>query len=148
MIMRALICAFGALLITAAAAGPVAAADDDPRTPITLPADLRGAFLEHMRHHMDSLDDVIAELADGNFKGAANVARDELVPGSGAGFGRYLPVEFRELGLGMHRAAATFADVADAVPAEPTAADWQKTIDALRGISTHCRACHASYRLE
>jgi|APTNR8051073442_1049403.scaffolds.fasta_scaffold05667_5 hypothetical protein len=145
---RAFTLAFAAFLIAAAAAGPTLAANEDPRTPITLPADVRAAFLEHMRQHMNSLDDVIIELASHDFKGAARVARDELVPGSGAGFGRYLPVDFRELGLGMHRAAADFADVADAVPAEPTAADWEKVIEALRGISTHCRACHSAYRLQ
>jgi hypothetical protein len=60
---------------------------------------------------MDSLDDVMAQLATADFKGAGKVAREQLVPGSGAGFGRYLPVEFREMRLGMHRAAADFAEV-------------------------------------
>ena len=85
-----------------------AAAAEDPRMPLKLP-DMRGAFLEHMRHHMDSLD-VMAQLATADFKGA-KVARERLVPGSGAGFGRYLPVEFREMCVGMHRAAADFAEV-------------------------------------
>jgi cytochrome c556 len=128
-----------------AAASPV---EEDPRIPVTLPPEMRPAFLQHMRDHMDSLDDVMAELGKGDFKGAARAAREELVPGSGAGFGRHLPLEFREMGLAMHRAAATFADVADAVPADPTAAHWQKTMEALQGISTHCRACHATYRVE
>jgi hypothetical protein len=63
-----------------------------------------------MRHHMYSLDDVMAQLATADFKGAGKVAREQLVPGSGAGFGRYIPVEFREMRLGMHRAAADFAE--------------------------------------
>ena len=58
-----------------------------------------GAFLEHMRHHMDSLEDVIAALAAADFKGAGKVAREQLVPRFGAGF---FPVEFRGMGLGMH----------------------------------------------
>lgn len=142
--VRFAIVALATMLITAGAF----AAEEDPRTPIKLPPDQRGAFLEHMRHHMDSLDDVMAELASANFKGAATVAREQLVPGSGAGFGRYLPLEFREMGLGMHRAAADFAAVADAVPAQPTAADWEKTMTALQAISTHCRACHSAFRIE
>jgi cytochrome c556 len=142
--MRFLMVALAAVSIVAT----VAAAEDDPRTPIKLPPDMRGAFLEHMRHHMDALDDVMAEVANADFKAAAKVAREELVPGSGAGFGRYLPLEFRELGLGMHRAAAEFADVADAVPAEPTPADWQKVVTSLQAISTQCRACHATFRVE
>ena len=126
----------------------LAAAEADPRTAIALPADLRPAFLAHMRHHMDALDDIIARLAAADFKGAAGVARTELEPGSGAGFGRYLPLEFREMGLGMHRAAAEFATVAEAVPAQPAAADWQKAIAALQTLSAHCRGCHGAFRVE
>lgn len=125
-----------------------AAADEDPRRTITLPADMRGAFLDHMRHHMDSLDDVMFRLAEGDFRGAAAVARDELVPGSGAGFGRHLPIDFREMGLAMHRAAADFAETVDAAPTPPSAADWQAAVTALQEISAHCRNCHATFRIE
>jgi cytochrome c556 len=131
-----------------AAPGQTLAAEADPRTPIAMPADLRPAFLAHMRHHMDALDDIIARLAAADFKGAAGVARMELVPGSGEGFGRYLPLEFREMGLAMHRAAAEFAAVAEAVPARPAVADWQKSIAALQTISAQCRGCHGAYRVE
>jgi hypothetical protein len=84
-------------LVAAPLVAPAAA--EDARTPIKMPPDMRSAFLEHMRHHMDSLDDVMTQLAAADFRGAAKVAREQLVPGSGAGFGRYLPVEFREMGL-------------------------------------------------
>lgn len=136
------------VLAVLAQARTLAAAEADPRTPIALPADLRPDFLAHMRHHMDALDDIIARLAAADFKGAAAVARTELEPGSGAGFGRYLPLEFREMGLGMHRAAAEFAAVAEVVPAQPTVADWQKAIAALQTISAQCRGCHGAYRVE
>ena len=136
------------LLAAIVVAPPVLAAEADQRTAIALPADLRPDFLAHMRHHMDALDDIIARLAAADFKGAAGVARAELEPGSGAGFGRYLPVAFREMGLGMHRAAAEFATVAEAVPVQPTVADWQNAIAALQTISAHCRGCHGAYRVE
>ncbi|MFO1152724.1 MAG: hypothetical protein U1E42_03515 [Rhodospirillales bacterium] len=138
---RIALCLIALLVATSAAA-------EDPRTPIEMPPDLREAFLEHMRHHMDSLDDVMAQLAAADFKGAAKVARERLVPGSGAGFGRYLPVEFREMGLGMHRAAANFAEIADSVPAQPTSTDWKKAMEALQTISVQCRACHSAFRLQ
>jgi cytochrome c556 len=136
------------MAVLLAASRAAAAAEDDPRTAVALPPDLRPAFLEHMREHMDSLDDVMAALARADFRGAAEAARQQLVPGSGAGFGRLLPVDFREMGLAMHRAAADFADVAASVPAPPTAADWQKTMAALHDISATCRACHATFRVE
>ena len=134
------------LLVAVVIVTPAAA--EDGRTPIEMPPEVRSAFLEHMRHHMDSLDDVMAQLAVADFRGAAKAAREQLVPGSGAGFGRYLPVEFREMGLAMHRAATDFAEVADAVPAQPSAADWKKTMEALQTISFQCRACHSAFRVQ
>lgn len=128
--------------------GGVSAAAEDPRTEISLPADMRDAFLEHMRDHMDSLDDVMSRLADGDFKGAAEVAREQLVRGSGKGFGRYLPIEFREMGLAMHQAAAAFAETVENVQTQPTAADWQEAMAALQEISAQCRNCHSSFRIE
>jgi hypothetical protein len=125
-----------------------ARADDDARTPVHLPPDVRTAFLAEMRVHMESLDDVMAAVAAGDFKDAARLARDELAAGSGKGFGRYLPIEFREIGLAMHRAAADFADVAAAMPVEPGAADWRKLMIALEGISSYCRTCHGAFRVE
>jgi cytochrome c556 len=135
-----------ALAVVLMAAGDAAA--EDMRTAITLPADMRGDFLEHMRDHMDSLDDVMVELAAADFKAAATVARERLVPGTGAGFGRFLPIEFREMGLAMHRAAAEFAQVVARVPPEPTAADWQQAMTALEDITAQCRGCHSAFRIE
>jgi len=47
---------------------------EDPRTVITLPAPIAEAFRAEMHGHMRSLDDVLYELADGNYEGAANIA--------------------------------------------------------------------------
>ncbi len=127
---------------------PAAAAEEDPRTPVRLPQELRGEFLAEMRRHMESLDDLIAAVAAADFKGASKTALEEFATGSGKGFGRHLPIEFREIGLGMHRAAADFAAVANAVPATPSDADWRKVLVALQAISSHCRACHGAFRVE
>ena len=134
------------LLIASLMVTPAAA--EDPRAPVKLPPDVRAAFMEEMRHHMDSLDDVIAALAAADFAAAAKGARTELAIGGGKGLGRFMPVEFREMGLGMHRAAADFAEVADAVPAQASAADWKKTMEALQMISAQCRGCHSAFRVE
>lgn len=134
-------------LATLLASLPMEAVGDE-RTPVQLPTELRAEFLAEMRKHMDSLDDLISAMASAEFRQAAKVARDELVPGSGKGFGRFLPLEFREIGLGMHRAAAEFAAVAEAVPSPPSEADWRKVMTALSAISSHCRACHDAFRIE
>ena len=54
--MRTMILA--AALVLPMAAVP-AAAEDDTRTAIELPADVRTQFLEHMRTHLNSLNDVV-----------------------------------------------------------------------------------------
>ncbi|SDE05741.1 cytochrome c [Rhodospira trueperi] len=46
----------------------------DPRTVVTLPAPVAEAFRAEMRGHMRSLDDVIFELAEGNYDAAAALA--------------------------------------------------------------------------
>jgi cytochrome c556 len=123
-------------------------AAEDLRAPVKLPPDVRAAFMEEMRHHMDSLDDVIAALAAADFARAAKAARTELAIGGGKGLGRFMPVEFCDMGMTMHRAAADFADVAASVPAEPSSADWKRAMGALEDISAQCRGCHSAFRVE
>lgn len=67
-----LVCTALALCIGSAPAG--AQQFEDPRTVITLPAPIAEAFRAEMRGHMRSLDDVLYELADGNYDAAANIA--------------------------------------------------------------------------
>lgn len=138
--------AIGLLAVALTSVGPLAA--EDTRTSVKLPPDVRAAFLDEMRHHMDSLDNVIAAVAAPDFPRAAEVARTELGMGSGKGFGRFMPIEFREMGLAMHRSALEFADVAAAASAPPSAEDWSKVVGALSSVSSNCRACHSVFRVE
>ena len=112
---------------------------EDPRAPLKLAPDVRTAFMEEMRHHMVLLYYVIAALAAADFAAAAKAARTELAIGGGKGLGRFMPVEFREMGMAMHCAAADFTDVAASVPAEPSGADWKRAMGALEDISAECR---------
>jgi len=143
--MRVLTLAMLALLGCAVS---VPAAADDGRTVIRLPAETRSGFLDEMRGHMDALDDVISALAAKEFARASHVARTELGIGSGKGFGRFMPPEFREMGMAMHRSALDFADAAAATPPVPAAQDWARAMMALQSVSTACRACHSAFRIE
>ena len=134
-------CIASCLLIASLMVTPAAA--EDPRAPVKLPPDVRAAFMEEMRHHMDSLDDVIAD-----FAAAAKAARTKLAIGGGKGLGRFMSFEFREMGMAMHRAAADFADIAASMPAEPSDADWKRTMGGLEDISAQCRGCHSAFRVE
>lgn len=139
------------LLAALLLASPVAvhAADvNDARMAVVLPPDIRTGFLEEMRGHMDSLDEVISAVAAADFRKAAATARTALGMGSGKGYGRHMPMEFRTMGMAMHRAALDAADVADAMPANPGAGDWARVVSALANLSSHCRGCHAAFRVQ
>lgn len=73
---------FFALLLTGFAEPYTqASAAEDPRTAITLPADTAADFLAEMRVHMANLDDIVAALAENDFKQAARIAELRMTMG-------------------------------------------------------------------
>ncbi|MEO1089496.1 MAG: hypothetical protein AAFX81_02600 [Pseudomonadota bacterium] len=66
----------------------------------------------------------------------------------GGGFGRYLPDDFRAMGLAMHESAQAFAMDARAVERPVDAAGYARLIDSLQFVTSSCRSCHATWRLE
>jgi hypothetical protein len=125
-----------------------AAAMDDPRVALDLPPEIRTVFLEHMRTHMSSLDNVLQLMAAGKTKEAGVFARKEMAIGQGLGIGRYMPTEFREMGFGFHRAADDFARIAAETPEPPDAAGWSKLINGLAQVTAQCNGCHAAFRVK
>ena len=134
-------------LVLSALATPAAKAEDT-RTAVDLPPDVRTQFLEHMRTHMNALNDVVQLMAQGKIRDAGSTARKEMAIGQGQGFGRYMPPEFREMGFEYHRAADDFARIASEVPEPPDAAGWSKLVDGLAKITVRCNACHAVFRVK
>jgi hypothetical protein len=141
--MRRLILAAG--LISAFA---VSAAAEDNRTALELPPGMREQFLEHMRTHLTSLNDVIQLMSDAKIRAAGELARKEMAIGKGAGFGRYMPPEFREMGFEFHKAADHFARLTAELPEPPDAAAWAKATNGLAQITMRCNACHAAFRVK
>ena len=128
-------------------AGP-AAATDDARNAVELPPDVKTQFLEHMRTHMNALNDVVQLMAEGKIHDAGATAHKEMAIGQGQGFGRYMPPEFREMGFEYHKAADDFARIASDVSEPPDAAGWSKLVDGLAKITVRCNACHAVFRVK
>ena len=143
--MRNMILAAGFVL--SALAAPAAKAEDT-RTAVDLPPDVRTQFLEHMRTHMNALNDVVQLMSEGKIREAGSTARKEMAIGQGQGFGRYMPPEFREMGFEYHRTADDFARIASEVPEPPDAAGWSKLVDGLAKITVRCNACHAVFRVK
>jgi hypothetical protein len=126
----------------------VSAAAEDTRVVLDLPPDVKVQFLDHMRTHMTSLNEVIQLMSDGKIREAGSLARKEMAIGKGMGFGRFMPPEFREVGFEFHRAADDFGRIAGEVPEPPDAAGWSKALNGLAKITMHCNACHAAFRVK
>jgi hypothetical protein len=134
-------------VLLAALSSTAAIAAEDARTAITLPPEVRTQFLEHMRTHMTSLDNVIQLLASGKVKEAGASARKEMAIGQGSGVGRYMPQEFREMGFEFHRAADDFAQITLELADPPDAQDWQKLVGGLGKVTMRCNGCHGAFRV-
>jgi hypothetical protein len=126
----------------------VSAAAEDNRIALDLPPDVKLQFLEHMRTHMNALNDVIQLMADGKIRDAGEVARKEMAIGKGMGFGRYMPPEFREMGFDYHRTADEFARATAEISGSPDNAAWSKAVGGLAQITARCNACHATFRVK
>ncbi|RAI43119.1 hypothetical protein [Rhodoplanes roseus] len=134
-------------VLTIAATATVAVASEDPRIRIDLPPDVRETFLEHMRTHMTSLDEVLQLVGSGRLREAGALARKEMAIGQGLGIGRHMPPEFREMGFAFHRAADDFAKVTATVADPPDAAAWKALVAGLAAITTQCAGCHGAFRV-
>ncbi len=66
----------------------------------------------------------------------------------GRGPGRFLPEDFRAMGQVFHEAAQEFAATARGVGDPPTAEDYARVVGALQFVTSTCRSCHATWRLE
>lgn len=134
------------VLGAALALAAVPALAEDSRTQLDLPPDVRVQFLEEMRNHMAALDGVVQLLAAGQPKEAGALARKEMAMGHGRGFGRYMPIEFREFGLAYHRSAEEFARLTETLPAKPSAEQWVELMGSLGAITAKCAGCHGAFR--
>lgn len=141
--MRSLVLAAG--LVSSFA---VCAAAEDNRIAIELQPDVKAQFIEHMRDHMTSLDNVIQLMSAGRIREAGSVARTEMSFGKGKGLGRYMPPEFREMGFSFHQAADDFARISADSPEPPDAAAWAKAVSGLSQITARCNACHSTFRVK
>ena len=143
--MRNMILAAG--LVLSAIATPAAKAED-ARTAVDLPPDVKTQFLEHMRTHMNSLNDVVQLMSEGKIREAGSTARKEMAIGQGHGFGRYMPPEFREMGFEYHGRQTTLPVSPPRSRSRPMRTGWSKLVDGLAKITVRCNACHAVFRVK
>lgn len=136
------------LAIVSAGAAPALAADalaSDPRQLVRLPEPMQQHMLGNMRDHLVALDDILAQLAAGQFERAADIAERRIGMSSleahgAAHMAPYMPKAMQDTGTAMHRAASRFALVAQE-------GELPRAVHAMREITRACIACHNAYRL-
>lgn len=144
----------GVLVI--AGVGPTVAAQpsDEPQPPqdhrqlVEMPPQARAFMRQDMLSHLTTLNQIIGDLGSGDLNSAADAAESQLgfasmgkYRASPYGPGRFMPIEMRNLGWSMHKAASDFAKVA-------RQGDARQAYAALQKVTTACVGCHLSYRTQ
>ena len=161
----------GLIALTIIANSSVWAEDmSDHRQLVEMPPEMKQMFLKNMRGHMESLDQLIAALADNDLVSAADIAENTMGNGHGKkrqcdddsdhansnshqhshsehkdhkkkGFGQFMPAEMKAMGMNLHHAANEFAIVA-------RQGDRGEAYKALSQVSASCVACHQSFQVK
>jgi hypothetical protein len=118
----------------------------DHRQLVSMPDQARQLMREDMLDHLSALNEILGYLGENNLDAAADVAETRMGKSSmgkhratGMGPGRFMPIEMRNLGWGMHESATEFSLVAKE-------GDLKNANSALQKVITSCVACHYSYR--
>ena len=142
-----------ALLLMAMLALPLTMARaEETRQLVQMPPMMRAHMLATMRSHLQTLNAILAALAEGRLEAAGDIAERRLGMSSLSLHGAehmapYMPPGMRTIGTRMHRSASRFAIVlqrAQFLPAEEGALE---IFQALQAITENCVACHDAYRL-
>jgi hypothetical protein len=118
---------------------------DDARQLVELPEMMQKHMMVNMRDHLQAINTILLNMAQGQLDEAAEVAEMRLGMSSlgthGAHhMGKFMPEGMQKAGTNMHRAASRFALTAqegDVLPA----------YKALTHITSACVACHSGYRI-
>ncbi len=120
--------------------------DSDPRQLVSMPDQARQLMRQDMLDHLSALTEIIGYLAENNLDAAANTAETRMGKStmgkhraSGMGPGRFMPLEMRNIGWGMHGSATEFAQIAKK-------GDLKNAYSALQKVTGSCVACHYAYR--
>lgn len=126
-------------------AGSPLYAEDDTRELVNLPEIMQQHMMQNMRDHLQSINEILISLDNGDLEMAAQIAEQRLGMSSleshGAGhMAKHMPEGMRQAGTRMHIAASRFAlkiEEGDLLP----------VYGLLSDITAACVACHGAYRI-
>ena len=122
----------------------------DARQLVKFPPVLIEHTLANMRDHLQTLQEMQAQLGIGHPDVAARIAEARLGLSSlelhgAAEVARYMPQGMQDAGTAMHRAASRFAITAQDAA---VTGELKPVFAALADITAQCVGCHAGYRLK
>ena len=119
----------------------------DERTLVSMPEAVQQVLRKDMLSHITTIDQLLTHLADKELKEAAALAEAKLgrgamgkYRGTGMGPGRFMPTDMHNIAFSMHQAADSFAGLA-------RKGKLVESYKALQDITSHCVACHMSFRI-
>ncbi|HEC18125.1 MAG TPA: hypothetical protein ENI97_02145 [Gammaproteobacteria bacterium] len=120
-------------------------AEEDERKMVKLPEMMQSHMLANMRNHLETINLVLLQLANGELDKAADTAEQRLGMSSLDKHGaehlaRFMPEGMKKAGTAMHHAASRFALRAQEGEVLPA-------YKALQDVTAACVACHAAYRI-
>lgn len=127
-------------------------AAEDSRELVKMPPMMQAHMLKNMREHLETLDSILANLAEGDTDAAAEIAEKRLGMSSMSMHGAHhmaplMPEAMRAFGGRMHRAASRFVIVARDAELDPGVESQRKVYKALQAITENCNGCHQAYRI-
>jgi Mg/Co/Ni transporter MgtE len=120
-------------------------AEDDPRILVQMPEMMQQHMLANMRDHLNTLNEILIDMANDKLDVASDIAEHRLGMSSlelhGAShLAQFMPEAMQQAGTNMHHAASRFA-------MKLQEGDMPSALNALSEVTSACVACHASYRI-
>ena len=133
-------------MIAATCSAPAAAADD-ARQLVTMPAPMSQHMLSNMRDHLLAVTEIQRALGAADYQRAADIAEQRIGLSSLESHGAshmapFMPKPMQDIGTRMHKAASQFALVAQETGAD---GNLSRAVGALSKVTEQCVACHAAY---
>lgn len=130
----------------------VTAEENDTRTLIKLPSDIKEKMVVIMRDHIRALDDIIDAIQTGEYDKAERIAESRLGWSSSPRLGdqeviKYWPEPMQKMADQLYHAASNYVVVSRNAAVEDSKGSYQKINAALSEVSSACRGCHETYRL-
>jgi hypothetical protein len=129
-----------------------ATASQDSRELVRLPEPMQEHMLGNMRDHLVTLNEIIADVADGKLDEAAKLTEQRLGMSSlslhdAAHMAPFMPKPMQDVGTSMHHAASRLVVVLQDASVSPSLESMRDVSRALHEVTSACTGCHASYRI-